>query len=157
MPKGNNYNNMRILTRYQNVKFLSTAFQVLLLASFAMWFGGFGFYASFVVPVGNEMLGSFEQGLVTRHVTVWLNYLGVLAAVLMIIDSILTWKRSRSRVRYVQISCSIFMLAMFCIRRLMLTSIKSLARSMVTTISSIGCTDSICGPLLFNGSRRGFG
>ncbi len=94
------------------MKFLSITFQVLLLASFAMWFGGFGFYVSFVVPIGNEVFGSFEQGLVTRRATLWLNYLGVLAAVLMIIDSILTWKKSQSRIRYVQISCAIFMLAM---------------------------------------------
>ncbi len=95
------------------MKFLSLAFQVLLLASFAMWFGGFGFYVSFVVPIGNELLGSsFEQGLITRRATVPLNYLGVLAATLMVFDSVLTWKKSQSRIRYVQISCAVFMLAM---------------------------------------------
>lgn len=34
---------------------------------------GFGFYASFVVPVGNEVLGSFEESTVTCQVTVGLN------------------------------------------------------------------------------------
>ncbi len=77
-----------------------------------MWFGGFGFYVSFVVPIGNEMLGSFEQGLITRRATVVLNYLGVLSSVLMVIDSVLTWKNTQSRIRYIQIACAIFMLAM---------------------------------------------
>ncbi|QEG23007.1 hypothetical protein [Mariniblastus fucicola] len=65
-------------------------FQTLLVAAFAMWFGGFGFYVSFVVPVGNEVLGStFEQGLITREVTVPLNWLGLFAGLLMLCDVIL--------------------------------------------------------------------
>ena len=41
-----------------------------------LWQGGFLFYAAVVVPTGTEVLGSFEQGRVTRHVTDWLNGIG---------------------------------------------------------------------------------
>lgn len=90
-----------------------TIFHVLLIASFAMWFGGFGFYVSFVVPTGNEVLGSsFEQGLITRRVTTPLNWLGLLASVLMILNSALIWNRKPSRARRVAVGCAVLMLAM---------------------------------------------
>ena len=45
------------------MKIIINLFRVFLIAAFAMWFGGFGFYVSFVVPIGNEVLGSaFGQG-----------------------------------------------------------------------------------------------
>ena len=87
-------------------------FQVFLLASFAMWFGGFGFYASFVVPVGNEVLGSFEQGTVTRQVTRSLNWLGVLAGCLMLLDSFSNWKLKTKVVKRVLFGTALFMLVM---------------------------------------------
>ena len=93
-------------------------FQVFLLASFAMWFGGFGFYASFVVPVGNATLGSFEQATVTRQVTVPLNWLGVLAGCLMLLDSISlfdsisSWKTKTKLAMRVQFWAALFMLLM---------------------------------------------
>jgi len=78
-----------------------------------MWFGGFGFYVSFVVPTGNEVLGSsFEQGLITRQVTVPLNYLGTLAAILMMVDSILTWRKSNSPRKQIQLSLTLLTLTM---------------------------------------------
>jgi hypothetical protein len=62
------------------------------LAAFMFWQGGFTFYASVVVPVGQEVLGShFEQGLITRQVTDWLNLAG--AAALLV----LAWDLSVSR------------------------------------------------------------
>ena len=96
-----------------SVKFLSTAFQILLLASFAMWFGGFGFYVSFVVPVGNEVLGSsFEQGLITRQVTVPLNWLGVLAATLMALNLLFNRKQFTRAVSTIQVIAIVVMLSM---------------------------------------------
>ena len=94
------------------MKFILFAFRVLLLASFAVWFGGFFFYVSFVVPIGNEVLGStFEQGMITRRATVPLNWLSVLAGSLMVADSIFTW-RSKGRIRWIQIVFPIILLAM---------------------------------------------
>ena len=79
------------------MKTLEIVFQTLLLASFAMWFGGFGFYVSFVVPIGNEVLGSnFEQGLITRRATIPLNYLCMIAIAMMFLDFMLDWKRKTS-------------------------------------------------------------
>jgi hypothetical protein len=51
------------------------------ISLFAMWFGGFTFYASFVVPIGTDVLGSTrKQGMITRQVTQRINVLGALAA-----------------------------------------------------------------------------
>lgn len=95
------------------MKFLSTAFQILLLASFAMWFGGFGFYVSFVVPVGNEVLGSsFEQGLITRQVTTPLNWLGVLAGTLMALNLLFNRNKFTRKRTWVQTIAIVIMLGM---------------------------------------------
>jgi len=54
------------------------AYQFICLIALAFWMGGFTFYAMIVIPVGNHVLGSIEQGLVTQQVTAWMNWLGVL-------------------------------------------------------------------------------
>jgi hypothetical protein len=43
------------------------------------WQGGFTFYASVVVPVGQEQLGHVGQGFITRRVTDYLNLAGAVA------------------------------------------------------------------------------
>ena len=53
----------------------------LLLVTFAVWQGGFVFYAAVVVPTGTELHGHFGQGLVTQRVTNWLNFFGLLCHV----------------------------------------------------------------------------
>jgi hypothetical protein len=49
------------------------------LAALFFWLGGFTFYAGVVVPIGQEVFGSLEQGFVTRQVTVYLNLSGAIA------------------------------------------------------------------------------
>jgi hypothetical protein len=59
----------------------------LALAALFFWQGGFTFYASVVVPVGQDVLhGHLEQGFVTRRVTVFLNLSGLVAL------PVLTWE-----------------------------------------------------------------
>ncbi len=49
----------------------------LVLAALMFWQGGFLFYASVVVPIGKEVLGTdVDQGMITRRVTVYLNLAG---------------------------------------------------------------------------------
>jgi len=55
-----------------------------------LWQGGFLFYAVFVVPTGTALLGSFQQGRVTREVTLSMNLIGVAALLL------LAWDQCRS-------------------------------------------------------------
>jgi hypothetical protein len=46
----------------------------LVLVTVIFWLGGFTFYASVVVPIGQQVLGShFHQGLITRQVAPYLN------------------------------------------------------------------------------------
>ena len=85
----------------------------ILLATFSLWFGGFAFYVSFVVPIGTEVLGSaFEQGMITRQVTVVLNYVGIIAVSLMVVDAISSWKAERSKVKFVQFGLVCFITLM---------------------------------------------
>jgi hypothetical protein len=45
----------------------------LTLIALFFWQGGFTFYASVVVPIGQEVFGPLRQGFLTRQVTVYLN------------------------------------------------------------------------------------
>jgi hypothetical protein len=59
---------------------LTLARRYLALAALFFWQGGFTFYASVVVPLGQDILGShLEQGFITQQVTRWLNVTGVFA------------------------------------------------------------------------------
>ena len=53
-----------------------------------LWQGGFLFYAVVVVPTGTEVLGSFAQGRVTRHVTESMNLIGVVTLAILAWDQL---------------------------------------------------------------------
>jgi hypothetical protein len=62
--------------------------RLLVLAGLFFWQGGFTFYAAVVVPVGQQVLGShFDQGLITRQVTNYLNLAGGIALLLLAWDA----------------------------------------------------------------------
>ena len=85
--------------------------RVFLIASFAMWFGGFGFYVSFVVPVGTDVLGSaFAQGMITRQVSHWLNVVSAVAFAAMLIESGLDWNPKSLSIWRVQFGLWILMI-----------------------------------------------
>lgn len=70
----------------------------LLLAALGFWQGGFTFYATIVVPMGEEVLGSsIDQGFVTRRVANYLNLAGAVALSLLFWDVATTKRKSRSR------------------------------------------------------------
>jgi hypothetical protein len=51
---------------------------------FALWWGGFTFYAAVVVPVGTKVLGgATAQGFITQPVTDRLNVVGAVVAVIL--------------------------------------------------------------------------
>jgi len=55
----------------------------LVLQFLMLWQGGFLFYAGVVVPIGTEVLGGkFQQGRITRFVTVQMNVIGAIALAL---------------------------------------------------------------------------
>ncbi|MDB6067087.1 MAG: hypothetical protein JWR26_3295 [Pedosphaera sp.] len=54
------------------------------LLAFALWMGGFTFYALIVIPTGAKVLGGErEVGFITQQVTNWLNALGVLTLLIL--------------------------------------------------------------------------
>lgn len=54
------------------------------LAALAFWMGGFTFYALVVIPIGNHLLGSIQQGLLTQQVTQWMNLSGLLGLAILL-------------------------------------------------------------------------
>jgi hypothetical protein len=71
----------------------------LVLASLAFWQGGFAFYASVVVPMGEQVLSSpIEQGFVTRRVTNYLNLAGAVALPLLLWDIVAAKTRAFRRI-----------------------------------------------------------
>ena len=68
-----------------------------MFSALVFWQGGFTFYSSVVVPVGQEVLGSHRrQGFVTRRVTNYLNLAGAIALPPLAWDA---WASGRSRWR----------------------------------------------------------
>jgi hypothetical protein len=49
----------------------------LVIQALIVWQGGFLFYAAVVVPIGTDVVGSWMQGQITRHVTDWMNGIGM--------------------------------------------------------------------------------
>jgi hypothetical protein len=47
-----------------------------------LWLGGFTFYGAVVVPILHDTLDGLQAGGITRHVTDWLNLIGLVAVVL---------------------------------------------------------------------------
>lgn len=58
----------------------------LVVAALMFWQGGFTFYASVVVPLGQEVFGP-EQGFLTQRVTNYMNLAGAIALALLAIDA----------------------------------------------------------------------
>jgi hypothetical protein len=71
----------------------------LVLAALMFWQGGFTFYASVVVPVGQAALGHAGQGAITRQVTNYLNLSGAAALVILAWDVALAGDPSLTRQR----------------------------------------------------------
>ena len=61
----------------------------LTIAALAFWQGGLTFYAVVVVPVANSILTGGEQGFVTQEVTNWMNWIGVLAVLILVANAVL--------------------------------------------------------------------
>ena len=72
----------------------------LAIAAIAWWLGGFTFYTGVAVPVGAQVLGSHKLfGFVTEHVTHWLNVGGVIALLILLWNTALSWKSPGKWVR----------------------------------------------------------
>lgn len=75
-------------------------FRTLLLSAFAVWFGGFTFYAAVVVPLGTEVLGSSRtQGFITQQVTQALNVFGGITLALMTLEWVLSAPKRTAALR----------------------------------------------------------
>ena len=76
--------------------------RVIVALLFAVWWGGFTFYAAVVVPTGVTVLGSATaQGFVTQPVTNRLNVLGVIVIAVLCWNMISARRRASPRVRRV--------------------------------------------------------
>ncbi len=66
--------------------------QVFLLLTFAVWWGGLTFYAAIVVPIGSERVGATEQGFITQQVTQWHNALLIAMTMCLLVEA---WRQKR--------------------------------------------------------------
>jgi hypothetical protein len=72
--------------------------RVLFLFCFALFWGGLTFYTGFVVRISHDVLSDpMDGGLITQRVTVLLQYLGVVTAVLMAVNG---WQVRQLASRY---------------------------------------------------------
>jgi hypothetical protein len=67
---------------------MSTLRRFLVIQALLFWQGGFLFYAAVVVPIGTDVHGPFRQGMVTRHVTDWMNVIGAVAVAILAWDQL---------------------------------------------------------------------
>ena len=75
-------------------------FHGLLLALFALWWGGFTFYASFVVPTGMQILGNHtNMGMITQSVTNYLNGIGTITLLFTFGNSLMNIRPRKSFLR----------------------------------------------------------
>ena len=89
--------------------------RLIVILAFSAWQGGFFFYATFVVPIGSDVLESAAlQGAVTQRVSNWLNVLGVIALVLLAVDQIAVrpLRKPRWGVWLVTLLCHLYQLAL---------------------------------------------
>ena len=68
------------------MSWLTITRRFLVVAALMFWQGGFTFYASVVVPLGQAVFG-MEQGFLTQRVTNYLNLSGAVALALLAVDA----------------------------------------------------------------------
>jgi hypothetical protein len=83
---------------------LLTLWRFLVLWTFLFWQGGFLFYSTVVVHIGRDVIGHTQQGLITRHVTVWMNLAGGVALLVLAVDFFVAWER-RPWHRWALVAC----------------------------------------------------
>ena len=88
------------------------------LLIFALWMGGFTFYALIVIPTGGKVLdgGELDVGFITQQITNWLNWIGVAAL------AVLGWNaraESRGLLKLLLAACwlamAVTLVALFCL------------------------------------------
>lgn len=85
----------------------------LVVMALMFWQGGFTFYASVVVPIGQKVLEShLEQGFITRQVTNYLNLSGAVALLPLAWDMAVSRDHSAGRRRLRWLSWAIMVLTL---------------------------------------------
>ncbi|MDB6020868.1 MAG: hypothetical protein JWQ04_725 [Pedosphaera sp.] len=81
----------------------------LVLLTLAFWMGGFTFYTGIVIRIGGQVLGGERDvGFITQQVTNWLNWIGVLALVILAWS---TWLERRGTPRLLLVFSWVSLLA----------------------------------------------
>jgi hypothetical protein len=58
-----------------------------LLLCGTIWWGGLSFYATVVVPIGSDLIGSLQQGIITQRVTQWHNAISCLFTTMLLVEA----------------------------------------------------------------------
>jgi hypothetical protein len=84
---------------------------ILAIFAFFLWWGGFTFYASFVIPTGQRILGSHVlMGFISQAVTKQINYAALITCLLLILNEFFRSDWSIKRIKSFSKICLISML-----------------------------------------------
>jgi hypothetical protein len=67
-------------------RLLLLARRFLVVIALMFWQGGFTFYASVVVPIGQDVIGPLTQPFITRQVAWWINAAGAATLLILALD-----------------------------------------------------------------------
>lgn len=67
---------------------LLPSWRLLLLLVWATWWGGIFFYATVVVPIGTEAIGTVEQGFLTQQVSQMHNRLSIVFLLCLLVEAV---------------------------------------------------------------------
>jgi hypothetical protein len=88
----------------------------LVVTATAIWLGGLTFYALVVVPIGTEIVGVGNQGLITERVTAVLNLIAVAGLSLLGWDLVVTPRRGPCATWLTMVACQA---ALFALHRIL--------------------------------------
>ncbi len=84
----------------------------LAIFSFILWWGGFTFYAAFVIPIGQKILGShIQMGFISQQVTIRINYAALIACLLLFLNEFFRNNCNLSKIKPFNKICLCLMLA----------------------------------------------
>jgi hypothetical protein len=85
---------------------------LLSIFAFFLWWGGFTFYAAFVIPTGQKILGSHVQmGFISQQVTTQINFAALIACVLLFLNEFIRNEWKFNQIKLLDKICLILMLA----------------------------------------------
>ncbi len=90
------------MLKHRSIK-VRTFLTALSKLSFILWWGGFTFYAAFVIPAGQQVLGNHVLvGFITQRVSTALNISCATALLLTVLEGAWCWKKNSQNTQHIK-------------------------------------------------------